>query len=76
MLWACKALPEGTDMRPIQPLYRIKTGPYRFLKHPMYVGNVAIVAGLAGLAAGAWNALAVGSVAKMLMQHWASLEEE
>ncbi len=76
--WSWLALPEGTDMMPVPPVKRVSAGPYRFLKHPMYVGNVAFVAGLAGLngggAGGLFAALAVGFLAKMLMQYWAGLE--
>lgn len=79
--WAYVALPKGTDMMPIPPRGKLtKAGPYRWrwLKHPMYVGNVAFVAGLAGMtggrAGGLWAALAVGFLAKMLMQYWAGLE--
>lgn len=73
--WACLALPKGTNMAPVPPKVRIKSGPYRFLKHPMYVGNVLFVSGLAGMGAGIWNAFAVGFTAEMLMRHWASLED-
>ena len=73
--WAYFSLPAGTDMMPRPPKKRVKTGPYRLMKHPMYTGNVAIVAGLGGLAGGWLNALAVGSLAEMLMQHWIGLEE-
>jgi hypothetical protein len=41
----------------------------------MYVGNVIFVAGLGGLAAGIWNALAFAIMAEMLMQYWIGLEE-
>ena len=74
-IWAMRSLPKGTDMMPVPPKVRVKDGPYRWLKHPMYVGNTLFVAGLAGLAAGFWNALAIGSVCEMLMRYWAGLEE-
>ena len=72
--WAYLSLPQGTDMAPVPPKVRISTGVYRFLKHPMYIGNVMFVSGLAGMAAGIWNALAIGFTAEMLLRHWISLE--
>ena len=72
--WAELALPEGTDMRPIPPVKEVRDGPYGLLKHPMYVGNVAVLAGFAGLGGGIFAALSVGILAKMIMQHFAGLE--
>ncbi len=74
--WAYLSLPKGTNMAPIPPKVRIKTGAYRFMKHPMYVGNVLFVSGMAGMAAGFWNAFAVGTVTEMLMRSWVILENE
>ena len=62
-------------MMPIPPVKKIKTGPYRFMKNPMYVGNLMFVSGCAGMAAGVWNAIAVGSVAEMVQRYWIGLEE-
>lgn len=79
-VWAGISLPKGTDMMPGPIRGKVTTdGPYRFLKHPMYIGNVMIVAGLAGMNGGRWGgifaALAVGFVAEMLMRQWAGLEK-
>jgi len=68
------SLPKGTNLAPVPPKERISTGAYRFLTHPMYVGNVLFVSGLGGMAAGLWNALAIGFSVEMLMRHWVSLE--
>lgn len=71
VMWAGVSLPEGTVLFPL-PIKAISTaGPYRFLRHPMYVGNVLAIAGFAGLAAGVWNALAVGGLAELVMREWA-----
>ncbi len=73
--WAVVSLPKGTSLMPVPPKTITKKGPYRFARHPMYIGNVAVLSGFAGLGGGIWNALAVGFLAKMLMQHWAGLEK-
>ncbi|MHA2068979.1 MAG: methyltransferase [Candidatus Thorarchaeota archaeon] len=72
--WSVFSLPKGTDLMPRPPLVKVKNGPYRLLKHPMYIGNVVLVSGLGGLAAGIWNALALGIIAGMVMEFWAGLE--
>lgn len=46
-------------------------GPYRFVSHPSYMGTLLFVMGLAGLAAGWWNVLAVGTVCELLLREWA-----
>lgn len=51
-LWVFVALPVGTDLRPVPPFYRTQRGPYRWLRHPMYLGQGLGIMGLAGLAAG------------------------
>lgn len=48
----------------------ITAGPYKYLKHPMYVGNWLAIAGCAGLAAGWWNVLAVGECTFLLLYEW------
>ena len=79
--WAYLTLPENASMMPVPARGRhliTRKGPYRFLKHPMYVGNVMFVSGLAGLNGGRYGgifaALAVGFTAEMLMRFWAGLE--
>lgn len=49
----------------------ISSGPYRWLRHPMYIGNWMLIAGFAGMAAGPLNAIAVGLLAELLMREWA-----
>ena len=73
--WAYVALPRSTYMAPIPPIVKINTGPYRWMKHPMYVGNVAFVAGLGGLGSGIWGALAIGFTAEMIMRDWIHREK-
>jgi protein-S-isoprenylcysteine O-methyltransferase Ste14 len=72
--WAYVSLPIGTSLFPRPIVQRTTEGPYRWLAHPMYVGNVAIVAGMAGMAAGFWNALAIATLAEMVMREWAGRE--
>jgi protein-S-isoprenylcysteine O-methyltransferase Ste14 len=73
---ALRALPPGTDLRPVPIVTRTTRGPYRWLAHPMYVGNGLIIIGCAGLAAGLWNAAACGCLAELLMREWALRETE
>ena len=82
--WALLSLPEGTDVMPVPVVERnrVTDGAYQWpwMKHPMYVGNVMFVSGLAGLNGGRWGgvfgALSVAFLAGMLMQYWAGLEKK
>ena len=74
-VWAQASLPKGTSMAPIPPKVRVDTGAYRFMKHPMYIGNVLFVSGMGGMAAGFWGACAVGTITEMLMRSWAMAED-
>lgn len=70
--WACAVLPKGTSLRPVPIVTRTHRGPYRWMKHPMYAGNTIQMVGLGGLAAGPWNALALGGLMQtvnLLMIH-------
>lgn len=69
-VWATASLPSGVDMGPVRVVVRTSRGPYRWLNHPMYVGNFLFVCGAAGLASGWWNVLAVGSVCELLFREW------
>jgi len=59
--WAFAHLgPAGRTRDPAPPESRATSGPYRWLRHPVYVGNLAVAAGLlvvawapAGVSAGA-----------------------
>jgi protein-S-isoprenylcysteine O-methyltransferase Ste14 len=75
--WALGVNPYGSNPPDIiAPLHlRVRSGPYRFLRHPMYVGEWMAAVGMAGLAAGLWNAMAVGLVAELLLREWAMREE-
>jgi len=53
---------------------RITTGPYRWLRHPIYLGDWLLIVGLAGLAAGFWNAFAMSILAELLLRDWALRE--
>jgi protein-S-isoprenylcysteine O-methyltransferase Ste14 len=73
--WAYFSLPKGTNIMPVPIVQATTKGPYRWLQHPMYIGNIAFVSGLGGLAAGIWNALAIGISVGMLMEYWIGLEK-
>lgn len=73
-VWAIRSLPPGTDLAPVPIQTRTTTGPYRWLAHPMYVGNGLFIVGAAGLAAGIWNSLAAACVAELVMREWAQRE--
>lgn len=73
-VWALRSLPPGTNLLPVPIVDRCARGPYRFLRHPMYVGQWLVIVGAAGLAAGWWNAFAVGTVAELVMREWAARE--
>lgn len=74
IVWAMRSLPPGTDLRPGPIVEPTRRGPYRWLAHPMYVGNVIHLAGLGGLGGGFWNALAIGCVAETVMREWTKRE--
>ena len=89
LTWACIVNPVGAQRGPeplgwiyghrgTVPLFtrRTRLGPYRWMDHPMYVGEWLAVVGMAGMAAGVWNAMAVGLVAELLLREWAMREEE
>lgn len=65
-----------TNLMPVPPKRRIKTGPYRFLKHPIYVANAFFIGGLAGMAAGFWNFLAAALIVELISRFWIGLENE
>lgn len=73
--WAKRSLPVGTSLLPVPVADRTWAGPYRFVRHPMYLGNLSLIVGLGGLAAGVWNAAALGVLAVLLMGEWAAREE-
>ena len=78
VIWAGTVNPRGARRMP-EPLpvgvEEVQSGPYRWLTHPMYVGNWLAITGMAGLAAGFWNAFAVGTLAELLLRDWANREK-
>ena len=74
-VYAYMHLPPGTPMLPQPPLGPLsKSGPYRFVRHPMYWGNCIFIAGLGGIAGGFWNAFALAMLAYMVCYEWALRE--
>lgn len=74
--WAALVNPNASRLPEYRPYESYtRRGPYRVMRHPIYVGELLIVAGLAGLAAGWWNVLAVGLVADLLLADWVKREE-
>ena len=57
-LWARSYFTRGSDTRRIQAHRLIVCGPYRRVRNPLYVGNIAIAVGLALAFAGPWAAAA------------------
>ncbi len=72
-VWANGENPRGavTGPAPLPPgVPRITTGPYRFLKHPMYVGQWLTIVGGVGLGGG-WAVISVGLLAGLMFVEWA-----
>jgi len=77
--WAVWTNPSGAmaGPTPLPPgTLRLTTGPYRWMRHPMYLGQWCLIVGCAGLAAGAWNAAALGVVADLLFRDWILREQK
>ncbi len=53
----------------------ITTGPYRFLRHPVYTGGTLVFAGM-GLAIGNWLSFAVAALTTLLAYVWRIHVEE
>ncbi len=53
----------------------ISTGPYAYVRHPMYTGAIALILGT-GLLLGSWYALALGVVLIALLAYRAVREED
>jgi len=45
-IWAAGYIGSGARSRNFQAEYIIRDGPYRVLKHPLYVGNLFLVSGI------------------------------
>jgi protein-S-isoprenylcysteine O-methyltransferase Ste14 len=57
-VWARCYFTRGSDTRRIQAHRLVLLGPYRRVRNPLYVGNMAVAVGLALAYAGPWAALA------------------
>lgn len=58
------------NWQPVPPVYRTRAGPYRWLKHPMYIGQELALAGVGGLAAGHWGAIGFYLLANLVQREW------
>lgn len=57
-VWSRCYFTRGSDTRRIQAHRLIAMGPYRRVRNPLYVGNMAVAVGIALAFAGPWAALA------------------
>lgn len=73
--WACVVNPNADALPESRGHPHTKRGPYRWMHHPIYVGEALVIEGLAGLAAGWRNVLAVGLLANLLFADWVKREE-
>lgn len=66
-----------TNIRPDRPAeHFVKTGPFAFSRNPIYVGNVAIIAGLAMIKGSIWYLLLVPVIFYLLQELAIKPEEE
>ena len=66
----------GTNVPPWEPALKLViTGPYRWLRNPMYVGGIGMLAGIAILIASDWL-LALLVPAALLLHYGVVLREE
>lgn len=56
---------------PVPVIRRLREGPYRWFRHPMYVGTITALTGMGGLGGGFWTALALFTLSEMVMREWA-----
>lgn len=69
--WAARINPQGARVGPYPlPAERITRGPYRFVPHPMYVGQTIGVAFFMWYAAGFWAAMAISILAEILFREY------
>lgn len=74
-IWAYTSLPPGTEDFPVPIKERTYKGPYRWFKHPMYGGTVAVLTGLGGLGGGWPIALAFFMLSELMTREWAWRED-
>jgi len=71
MIWSVRVNPKGGQRGPTPiPQEPIKVGPYRYIKHPMYVSQWMMVTFFMWYAAGFWAAFAISTVAELLFREW------
>lgn len=73
--WAYAVNPACKNSADTVPQVWVTRGPYRWLRHPSYLGTWLYLFGLAGYGGGWAVALAVGGVAELLLRDWVAREK-
>lgn len=77
-LWCARLLKKAgvNDYERLQrPLYIVRRGPYRLVRHPMYVGSVVMLAG-AGMLALGWGGVVLGYAVVPFLRARALMEDD
>jgi protein-S-isoprenylcysteine O-methyltransferase Ste14 len=75
-VWANRSNPEGGKIGPAPvPLAPVKTGPYRFFRHPMYIGQSLAMVFFMWYGAGFWAAFSIGLLAEIIFREYIWREE-
>ncbi|WP_316410431.1 hypothetical protein [Mesoterricola sediminis] len=69
--WAAKLNPKGARIGPSPvPFKFVRTGPYRWFTHPMYVGQWLAVTCFMWYGAGFWAAFSISIVSELVFREW------
>ncbi len=77
VIWAARLFGRaGTPIKPFEPSTRLVTnGPYRFTRNPMYLGMVAILAGVGLLLGSLGPFLLIPAFVYVIQRHFITREE-